>query len=76
MGGSACWQYMANLRPHHGHTIRFQINGFQQVTPSLLGIQFRASFPGDWIVIAVPFPASAYPFQVEIQVEEKKLIFV
>lgn len=64
LGLSACWQYMANLRPRHGHTIRFQIDGFAQDTPSAINIQFRASYPGDWIVLAIPYPASAYPFNV------------
>jgi hypothetical protein len=65
LGSRGCQQYQINLRPRHAYAVRQNIMGFPKATPSSLSVRWTAMGPGDWMVVAIPYPASALPFTVK-----------
>ena len=52
---------MGNIRARTGYTVRYRGN---TPTPQNLVIKMDSTALGDWIVLAIPYPQSALPFNV------------
>lgn len=63
---SVCWQLVGNLKPRHGYTFRPNVDGHYQDTPKKMLLTWRANGPGDWILMAIPYPTSAQPFTITL----------
>jgi hypothetical protein len=57
------WQYMTNLPVRNGYTIRWPYN---IPTAQKINLRLESAMPGDWIVVAIPYPSSALPFNLKV----------
>src|SRR5689334_19484105 len=58
------YQTMQNIIPRQTYAIRFKVGNFDAPTPQTLSLNLQSTGPGDWVVLAVPYPKSAWSLQV------------
>ncbi len=54
--------YYLNAQPMNAYAVRWMYN---TPTPTTLKMQIQGTGPGDWILLAIPYPTSAQPFNIK-----------
>lgn len=79
LGPNACFQIRHTLIPRTFVYVRFTVTGgatlYDAFTPSKLQIFTDAWGPGDFLIVVLPYPTSAYPFNISYGATPAREVF-